>query len=145
MGCQFAHVNHPNWKDYDILPEDLAEHAYDAESGTLSVALRPQPGARYTIEFIGTLSDFDRAARTKTARRRQPNPAHSPLRANPEVGRVLQTFRGTSATYKLTGKELYVRAVVHSNLPMANPPGSDNEVKRQIAWCQPVGWEKWVK
>ena len=51
---------------------ELAKYGYDAKAGTLSVAVRPQPGAQYTIQFVGTLSDFDRSAATKGARRRKP-------------------------------------------------------------------------
>ena len=57
-----------------------------------------------------------------------------------EVGQVLATVQGVSAKYTLTGKELYVRAVVTSNLPPADP---SFEGQKQQAWTQPVGWE-WV-
>lgn len=125
---------------------ELSRVDFDAAAGTLSIEVKPQPGAKYTIEFIGTMADFDRAAKTKRPRAAEkPDPVqspHSPLRNNPEVGKVLGSVQGTSADYKLTGKELYVRAVVRSSLPMPNPPASDNEIKNQTAWCQPVGWEK---
>ncbi len=156
---------------------ELSRMDFDAAAGTLAIEVKPQPGAKYTIEFIGTMADFDRAAKSKSPSQNlrgdlrsavsagskthaepgsgigskrpraaeKPDPVqspHSPLRNNPEVGKVLRSVQGTSAEYKLTGKELYVRAVVRSNLPMPNPPASDNEIKDQTAWCQPVGWEK---
>lgn len=105
---------------------ELSDVQFDAAAGTLAVDVKAQPGAKYTIEFIGTLADFDRTAASKETRRRgpkQPSPVqspHSPLRDNPEVGKVLKRVEGTSAVYRLTGKELYVRAVVRSGLPMPN-------------------------
>jgi hypothetical protein len=124
---------------------ELTELKYDAAASTLSVAARPQAGGRYRIEFIGTLADFDRVAGSKTAPRAKGDSTLSPLRNNPQVGKVLHAVEGASATYQLTGKELYVRAVVRSDLPMDNPPGGKREIRLQTAWCQPVGWERWVE
>jgi hypothetical protein len=56
------------------------------------------------------------------------------------VGKVLASIRGDSASYQLSGKELYVRAVVRSDKPIPN--GSAGAGQLQEAWCQPVGWDK---
>ena len=57
-----------------------------------------------------------------------------------DVGKVLSSVQGTRATYKLTGKELYIRAAIRADRRMANPPKGEGQ--NQEAWCQPVGWEK---
>jgi hypothetical protein len=57
------------------------------------------------------------------------------------VGKVLATVEGTKATYRLTGEELYVRAVVTSDRPPQNPSFPDQKAQ---AWTQPVGWEGWI-
>jgi hypothetical protein len=56
------------------------------------------------------------------------------------VGQVLATTEGLSAKYTLTGKELYVRAIVTSSKAPIDP---SFKVQKQQAWTQPVGWE-WV-
>ncbi|MDP6721899.1 MAG: hypothetical protein QGF59_24740, partial [Pirellulaceae bacterium] len=56
-----------------------------------------------------------------------------------DVGRTLKTVKGAMAKYKLTGHELYVRAVVTSSRPATDPSFKD---QRQQAWSQPVGWSK---
>jgi hypothetical protein len=48
---------------------------------------------------------------------------------------------GITATYRLTGEELYVRAVVTSDRAPENPSFPDQKAQ---AWTQPVGWEAWV-
>jgi hypothetical protein len=57
------------------------------------------------------------------------------------VGRVLATVEGLHPRYELTGKELYVRAVVVSSQPPADP---SFEGQKAQAWSQPVGWE-WLE
>lgn len=81
----------------------------------LSVTVAPEPGATYTIRFIGT-----RAGGT-------------------EAGTVLQETRGTQASYCYEGDELYVRAVVTSDRALPDPTGAG---ECQTAWVQParVGW-----
>jgi hypothetical protein len=81
----------------------------------LTVKVAPEPGANYTIRFVGTWAG-------KT-----------------EVGSVLQETRGIEATYAFDGGELYVRAVVISNRPHPDPV---REGEVQKAWIQPVrvGW-----
>ena len=59
-----------------------------------------------------------------------------------DVGKVLAKVEGPSASYQLTGKELYVRAVVTSTKKHWNPSFED---QTEQAWAQPVGWEKRVQ
>lgn len=109
---------------------------YDAQKRIISVEVEPEAGVSYTIEFIGTPEGVD-----PTGEPVDGQPSTRPGRKySPEVGKVFACVQGTSATYQLTGKEIYVRAVVHSNKPIANAPSTS--VQQQEAWCQPVGWEK---
>ncbi len=54
-----------------------------------------------------------------------------------ETGRVLASVRGTQGEYKMTGKELYVRAVITSDQPPQDPVWKE---QKQQAWTQPVGY-----
>ena len=59
-------------------------------------------------------------------------------RSTPEItGEVFATVGGDRAEYELTGDELYVRAVVTSSRPHANP---SYKGQQEQAWIQPVGW-----
>lgn len=121
----------------------LREVAYDPETGTLTVEVEPEPRVQYRIEIVGTLADYDPTVTTVRAPAFGRWPAHEVNRYSEDVGRVLADTQGTKLTYKLTGKELYVRAVVRSNKTMANPP--EPEGMTESAWTQPVGWEKWME
>lgn len=77
----------------------------------LEVEVRPVKGEVYTTEFIGTLQGSE------------------------EVGQVLGRVVGNRATYQMTGKELYVRAVVTSSRG-AEVPVYEGQMKQ--AWVQPV-------
>ena len=50
---------------------------------------------------------------------------------------LLASSDSLEPSYTMTGDELYVRAIVISDQPMANPPQPDHVQK---AWVQPVGW-----
>jgi hypothetical protein len=52
-----------------------------------------------------------------------------------DVGTVLKSVKGPSATYQLTGDEIYVRARVISKAPHPNPFGK-RDVK--MAWTKPL-------
>lgn len=120
----------------------LRELNYDPGQGTLSLAVDAKPGAHYTIEFIGTETGFDRTTRLIDAPPYKGKPQPPVRQYSADVGKVLAHVEGTSATYRFTGKELYVRAAVRSDKRMENPPRGESEIEE--AWCQPVGWEKWL-
>jgi hypothetical protein len=117
----------------------LADVRYDAAAGTLTVKIDPAgtggaaagprrpavaAAAKFTTRFVGT-----------------PAPAAGAAVAAGDVGTVFATVEGPEATYALTGRELYVRAVVTADQPAANP-SFVGQMKQ--AWTQPVGWEKRV-
>jgi hypothetical protein len=131
----------------------LRDVAYDAKQRTITVKVQPEPGVRYTIEFIGTLEGADPTGKPiettvthdENAENGENNeddekPKRPGCTYSPEVGKVLAKVEGDTATYHFTGKELYVRAVVRSDRPIVNAPKGD--MQTQEAWCQPMGWQK---
>lgn len=116
----------------------LRDVRYDPKAGTLSVEVEPQPAAQYTIEFYGTLRGYDPKTELVPVTDKKGKPLPPVRRYSTDVGKLLLSVRGTRATYKLTGEELYVRAAVRSSLRMPNPAKGEGQF--QEAWCQPVGW-----
>ena len=114
----------------------LVDVRYDAERKTLEIEIEPDGDAVFKTEFIGSLQGVDTTGETL------PPTAGKPTRRSQkyseQIGQVFQTVEGQKPLYKLTGKELYVRAVVTSNKPPDNP--SFNGQHKQ-AWSQPVGWK----
>ncbi len=86
------------------------------------------PDTTYEIQFIGTRLPADTGGASLEI------PAE-------QIGVVLAKSSGPQASYRLTGDELYVRAVVTASAPHPNPSFAD---QRQQAWTQPVGWEAHV-
>jgi hypothetical protein len=115
---------------------DLDDVRYDREARTLTVTVAPRPGASYTTRFVGTRRGYDRTRRPVTDADGKALPVTG--RYSDDVGRVLATVEGTTATYRLAGDELYVRAVVTSSEPPENPSFAGQKAQ---AWTQPVGWE----
>ena len=113
---------------------------FDGEKRILSVSITPEDGVDYVTEFIGTPVDYDKASQAVVDKDGKEIAATRTYSA--DVGKVLAQVKGTSATYQLTGKELYVRAVVTSTKKHWNP-SFDNQMEQ--AWTQPVGWEKQVQ
>jgi hypothetical protein len=122
----------------------LAELKYDPTAKTLELAIEPDGDATYTIEFIGTLRGYDEtsspvlAADGKPPTDKNGKPLRASRRYSGEVGQVLAKSQGATARYTLTGKELYVRAVVTSSKPPLDPSFAG---QKQQAWTQPIGWE----
>jgi hypothetical protein len=108
---------------------ELAELQRDGPR--LSLAVRGDPGAAYTIQFVGTRRGYD------TASIAVHDSAGTPAtrRYASSVGAVLHEVRATSASYAMRGDELYVRARIVSSRPKANPSYA-GEV--EMAWTQPV-------
>jgi hypothetical protein len=94
----------------------LKEVGFDRKTRTQRVKVEAVEGVSYEIKFVGT------------------------RRGTPEAaGEVLATASGSAAEYRMTGDELYVRAVVNSSRPHPNPSYKE---QREQAWTQPVGWRK---
>lgn len=98
----------------------LQDITFKQESQTLSVKIAPVEGATYTIEFIGV-------------------PRSDAEHGHVHGGEIFKSVDGTEASYQLADDQWYVRAVVTSDQPHADPSFSD---QKQQAWTQPVGWAK---
>jgi hypothetical protein len=110
---------------------------FDTAGNELEVRIQAEDGASYVTEFIGTMSGYDPTSSPVTDS--AGNELRVTRRYSEDMGQVLATVEGPVARYQLTGKELYVRAVVTSSQDHDNPCFS--EQKKQ-AWTQPVGWKK---
>jgi hypothetical protein len=102
---------------------------FSPKQRTLEIEIEPDGDEAFMIQFIGTPRSFDLPG---------PDGAVPALVDNPRVGVVLATAHGLRARYRMTGEELYVRALITSTRPAANPVYKD---QLQQAWTQPVGWE----
>jgi hypothetical protein len=130
----------------------LRDVAYNAKQRSITVKVQSEPAVHYTIEFIGTFEGADPSGKpieTTVDRENGKNgengeddekPKRPGRTYSPDVGKVLAKIEGETATYRFTGKELYVRAVVRSDKPIVNAPKGD--MQKQEAWCQPMGWQK---
>ena len=118
----------------------LRDVRYSAESHTLTVAVEPREATKYAIRFVGTTKDYDPTRRPVAGPDGKPLPVTQ--RYSDTVGRTLATVEGPSAEYRLTGDELYVRAVVTSDRAPDNPSFAGQVAE---AWTQPVGWEAWLR
>lgn len=118
----------------------LRDVRYDADLRVLRVEIEPEEGVEFTTEFVGTLENYDTSTEP-AGTDAEGKPIRATRRYSNDIGKVLATVKGNSAVYRLTGRELYVRAVVTSTRPPENPVFDD---QKQQAWTQPVGWERWV-
>jgi hypothetical protein len=115
----------------------------DRASRAISLEVRQQPGVHYRIEFVGTLATDVGALPRVTAG----NPSQGKTKitslanCSPAIGQILACFDGPKVSYRFTGKELYVRAVVRSDLPVDRP--TNEGPQKQNAWCQPVTEKSW--
>ncbi|HOL66336.1 MAG TPA: hypothetical protein PKX93_02635, partial [bacterium] len=123
----------------------LQEVRYEARERKLVVQVQPEKDTHYRIDFIGTTIDAEARPETVLAPESVPEeqslqkaPGRFTGRYRPQIGHVFLSVKGTSATYTLTGKELYVRAVVTSDRPVPWLPPEEGIYQK--AWTQPVGW-----
>ena len=118
----------------------LNDVEFDSAGSVLKVEVDPVQGETYQVQFIGTLIGYDETVQRRLGKNGKPRRATG--KYSSDVGKVLQTTEGTSATYQLTGQELYVRAVVTSS---AEPDDPSFEGQKKQAWTQPVGWLKHIR
>lgn len=122
----------------------LSDVRYNAQKKAIELEIEPQGDATFQTQFIGTLRGFDETSQPALGEDGQPakdkngKPIRASRKYSEQVGQVLATVEGLNPRYALTGKELYVRAVVISSKPPQDPsfPG-----QKAQAWTQPVGWE----
>jgi hypothetical protein len=114
----------------------LEDVHFDPESGRLRLEIDGEEGVSYTTRFIGTPVGYEDQSEPRVDDEGEPLEGVT-RRYSEEVGKVLATVEGTRPEYKLTGEELYVRAVVTSSEPHDRP---SFEGQKEQAWTQPVGW-----
>jgi hypothetical protein len=128
----------------DALVESLEAGRFYASSGValksialdsqaLRIEIAPQDGVTYRTTFIGTNRGFPQES--TPADSDEAKAALLTRRYSDQIGKVLGEVEGSSAEYRLTGNELYVRAVVTSSRVHPNP-GVAGEFER--AWVQPI-------
>lgn len=102
-------------------------------SQAIEVAVEPQEGVDYTIDFIGTRAGFD--PQSEPVNGSNGSTLRATRRYSNDVGRVLETVTGATARYRFDEDDLYVRARITSTKLHPNP-SAPGEYER--AWCQPV-------
>jgi len=102
------------------------------EKGELSIEIQTEPGVTYVTQFIGTRKGYDPSNEPVMI---EGQPVHTTHRYSKDIGTVLAEVKGTSASYKLKGDEIYVRARVISSKNKENPM-AEGDV--ESAWVQPV-------
>lgn len=128
----------------EALVESLEAGRFYASSGVklksvtysdqgIQVEIDPEEGVTYTTDFIGTLEGYPQ--RGIPVLDKQGQELNTTKRYSKKIGATLKSVKGTSAGYDLTGKEIYVRAIVRSSKLHPNP-SEIGEVER--AWVQPV-------
>jgi len=113
----------------------LRDVRFDEPSETLRLKIEPEEGATYVTQFIGTPGDYDAASKPRTDK--EGKPIQATRKYSGDVGRVFLETESLTPSYTLTGKELYVRAVVTASKPHPIP---SYRGQRKQAWTQPVGW-----
>lgn len=106
----------------------IHEVTFDASSGKLTVTIDPHAGESYTTRFIGTRMNYDATSKPRGDGKRVTRKYAA------DIGAILATQAGITATYQFTGDELYVRAVVTSSADH-HDPSFDGQKKQ--AWTQP--------
>jgi len=112
----------------------LSDVSFDGQ--ILRVAVAPEGDIRYSIEFIGTRRDHDTSSEPVF----DENGSQIGYTYSRDLGVVLKSVDGPTAEYALVGDELYVRAVITSDQPMAHPNTEDAHFQKEVerAWTQPV-------
>jgi hypothetical protein len=99
----------------------------------LEVAVEAEPGVTYTIDFIGTRSNFNRAS--EPVRDATGKEIRATRHYSDDIGVTFQTVHGDRASYRFGRDELYVRARITSTKHHPNP-SELGDFER--AWVQPV-------
>jgi hypothetical protein len=89
---------------------ELKEVSYDAVENVLALRINAKPGVQYTTQFIGTAKDHGTTVIPENQEEGELSSEHK--YSSPAIGKVLATATGETPQYRLTGSELYIRAVV---------------------------------
>jgi hypothetical protein len=99
----------------------------------LEVAVKPDPGETYSIEFFGTRRGFD--STSQPVLDNEGKEIRATRRYSADIGQVFCRIDGPAARYCFQGDELYVRARITSSRKHPNP-SEVGEFER--AWTQPA-------
>lgn len=99
----------------------------------LDVTVKADSDTKYTIEFLGTRRGFD--SKSEPVLDKDGKEVRATRRYSDDIGKVLAQVEGTTASYRFTGDELYVRARITSSRKHPNP-SEVGEFER--AWTQPT-------
>jgi hypothetical protein len=97
------------------------------------LAIRTEPGVGYKTEFVATMKDANLDSTARLDKDGRELPVTRAYTA--DVGKVVATSADARPSYRLTGRELYVRAKVTSTKPHPNPYAAGDV---EVAWTQPV-------
>lgn len=112
----------------------------DINRDRIDLAIEPENGVTYRVEFVGTLQDADLEARSFAGEEHphEGNMDHlhqTIYRYSDDIGKVLKTVEGPSASYEVQGNEIYVRARIISSKLHPNPYEAGDV---EMAWTQPL-------
>lgn len=106
---------------------------FDRKVNTLSIKIRGEAGITYKTQFMATMQNVRLDSKPhldKDGKELEVTRLYSD-----EVGKVVAEVEGLNPTYKLTGKEMYVRAKVISSKAHPNPYQKGD---LECAWTQPA-------
>ena len=98
------------------------------------IELKPEDGVDYTIQFIGTRTDYDFSSEPFVDGDGNARNDRTRLYSD-DIGKVLMEVQDNRAVYEFEGDEIYVRAKVISSKPKEN---YFVEGELEKAWFQPV-------
>lgn len=99
----------------------------------LDVEVLAERGVKYRIDFVGTRAGYN--PESKPVLDAKGEEVNATRIYSDEIGATLKTVNGSEASYRFSGNELYVRAIVTSTKKHPNP-SEVGEFER--AWAQPV-------
>ena len=99
----------------------------------LRLAIHTEPGVTYRTQFVATLKDANLDSKEQLDKDGNLLPVTNIYSA--DIGKVVAEVAGATASFKFTGKELYVRAKVTSSKPHPNPYAKGDT---EVAWTQPM-------
>lgn len=102
------------------------------EDGVLRLAIQGEKDVTYRTQFIATLRDADLSSKPHIDA--EGNVLDVTRMYSPDVGKTVAESNDLRPSYRLTGKELYVRAQVISSKPHPNPYQKGDV---EVAWTQP--------
>ena len=117
----------------------LKSFEFDSKTKTLNVEVDAQNGVNYRIDFITTKRGFDHTYKTQRVEPKDKKLARDIPIYSDEIGKVVKSVNGTSASYKMAFDDLYIRAKIVSDKPtrMWLIKKAYCFPKNECAWTQP--------